>query len=83
MSDLTLSDNPASAVGPSREQRRQVIRLKRAGFSREAIVSETGVAMDDVIGIIGPEGATPVKLKLDGNWRRLGTSDSGPGRRPY
>jgi hypothetical protein len=58
----------------TRDERRQIFALKRAGHTRKAIVEMTGISMVLVVKAIGPEDAARTEKKLDGGWRHLGSS---------
>jgi hypothetical protein len=64
-----------STTHATREERRQIFALKRAGHTRKAIVEMTGLPMTLIVKAIGPEGAARIDKKLDGGWRHLGTSN--------
>lgn len=64
------------APTPTREERREVFRLSRAGHSREAIAEKTGLSLDDVLKLVGPEKVTERMDRfepLQGTWRYFGT----------
>jgi hypothetical protein len=71
---------PRRAPSPTRNQRRQIYALKRAGHSREQIAEQTGVPLSDVIKTIGGDKLYELDphQPLNGTWRVLGGSGSEP-----
>jgi hypothetical protein len=55
---------------PTREERRTVYALRRAGHSREAISEQTGLSLDDLCGLLGPKKDESQRQRpLRGAWR--------------
>jgi hypothetical protein len=65
-----------------RQERREIIALKRAGLPRESIAEKLGVPIEDVLRIIGPENEPPDSRRpLTGSWRRPGRGTAADGGR--
>jgi hypothetical protein len=60
-------------VSPTREQRRQIYALKRAGCSRKAISEKLGLPLSDVLKTISTDNAVESERDrpLNGRWRHL------------